>query len=109
MKLLAPIPLHETCKLATAPGLMCENCGINHRIEQWIEKNNAPVDIVNWLRRPENVSPYVTLKNKKDYINSHQFVKQLREELSKPHEITKVSSIQEAMEITMKDIKKGSN
>lgn len=83
---------------------------IEKEVKDWLEKNpGCPESIKEWLTRPADKMPYVTEKNKRDYMASHAFVKALVNELKKPHEITEVSSIQEAIDTTRKDIWKKAN
>jgi hypothetical protein len=82
--------------------------GIDENVKQWLEDNpDCPSDIREWITRPPDKSPFVTEKDKRNFMRSHSYVKQMFAEMSKPHEVTKVNSIEEAIEVTVKDMNKG--
>jgi hypothetical protein len=83
---------------------------LEERIQKFIDTHpDAPKDVISFLTRPENVMPYVGPKEKLAYLNNFSFYESVTQDMARPHLITKVNSIQEAIDISLDDMKKHGN
>jgi hypothetical protein len=83
---------------------------LEKRIQAFIDSHpDIQKEVISFLTRPENVSPYVSPESKLKYLNNYKVVEAMASEFSKPHKITKVNSIQEAIQISLDDMKKSGN
>lgn len=83
---------------------------IDEKVEAFLTAHpEAPKDIVSFLRRKAGEYPSVDPREKLRYIANYNQTAALHKEFSGPLKVTQVSSIQEAMDITLKDIKDKAN
>jgi hypothetical protein len=83
---------------------------LEERIQKFIDSHpEIPQDVLSFLTRPSNVMPYVNPWEKLKYLNNFAFTEAAVKDLARPHKITKVNSIQEAIDISLDDMKKSGN
>src|SRR5580692_4381441 len=83
---------------------------LEDRIKAFIDSHpGAPPEVISFLTRPGNVQPYVDPKEKIKYLNNYAATESIMRDFARPHKITKVNSIEEAIQISLDDMKKSGN
>lgn len=83
---------------------------INERVESFLKLHpDAPRDVVSFLRRKEGEPPHVNPRDKVRYMDAFATTSAIAKPLSGPLQVTQANSIQEAIDISLKDIKKAAN
>jgi hypothetical protein len=82
---------------------------LEERIQKFVDSHpDMPKDVLSFLTRPPGVMPYVDPREKLKYLNNYTATEAIVQD-SRPHQITKVNSIQEAIDISLQDMKEKGN